>query len=136
MIQKIDHVCMMVSDIDKAAEIYRTVYGLQPLPVEIHEALGIKICLIPVGEVMIEFVQPLESNTKVVELLKEKGGGLRHIAFRVENLEEAMKMVELKGLKLRDKEPRPGAAGSRIAFIETDNLTFTPMELVERRNKE
>jgi hypothetical protein len=54
----------------------------------------------------------------------------------VENLEEAMKMIEQRGLKLRDEKPRPGAAGSRIAFIETDNVTFTPMELVERRNKE
>jgi methylmalonyl-CoA epimerase len=136
VIKKIDHVCVVVSDIEKAMELYRVAFGLSPLPVEVHQELGIKICLIPIGEVMIEFVQPLESNTKGMQLLKEKGGGLHHIAFRVEDIEKAMGNVQSKGFKLRDKKSRPGAAGSRIAFVETDDVTFTPVELVERPNPE
>jgi methylmalonyl-CoA/ethylmalonyl-CoA epimerase len=85
---------------------------------------------------MIGFVQPRESNTEGIRLLKAEGGGLRHIAFRVKNLEQAMGIVQSKGFKLRDKESRPGAAGSRIAFLETDDVSFTPIELVERQNLE
>jgi methylmalonyl-CoA epimerase len=136
MVEKIDHVCILVRDIEKAMELYEAAFDLKPFPVETRQELGIKMCLIPIGEAMIEFLQPLESNTKLMQLLKAEGGGLHHIAFRVKNVEKAMSIVQSRGFKLRDKEPKSGAAGSRVAFLETDDVARTSIELVERQDPE
>ncbi len=60
------------------------------------------------------------------------GEGIQHIALRVDNIEEALKELKEKGVRLIDEKPRRGAGGARIAFIHPKSTNGVLLELSER----
>ena len=136
MINKIDHIGIAVNNLEDALDMYKRVYGLDAIKIETHEDIKLKIAFIPLGEVLIELLQPTEPGAgKIGKFIEEKGEGFNHIALRVENIDHTMKKLKETNVLLRDKEPRPGGDESRIVFIEpafTQNV-FT--ELVERKRE-
>ena len=136
MINKIDHIGIAVNNLEDSINMYETVYGLKPIKRETLEGSQVKIAFIPLGEVLIELLEPTEPGAgRIGQFLEEKGEGFNHIALRVENIDHTMKKLKETNVLLRDKEPRPGGDESRIVFIEpafTQNV-FT--ELVERKRE-
>jgi methylmalonyl-CoA epimerase len=91
---------------------------------------GFEERLFPVGE---GFVQTLEATGPgVVEsFVQKRGAALHHIAFEVEDLEEALEDLKQRGAKLVDQQPRPGGAGTRVAFLHPSACGGMLVELVE-----
>jgi len=135
MIKKIDHIGIVVENLEDAINMYQRVYGLKPIKRETLEGSQVKIAFIPLGEVLIELLQPIEPGAgRIGQYLEEKGEGLHHIALRVENIDRTMeKLKEI--MVFRDKEPRTGADKSRIAFIEPEFTQNVLTELVERKRE-
>ena len=135
MIKKIDHIGIVVEKLDEAINMYGKAYGLKPIKMETIEAAQVKIGFIPLGEVLIELLQPTEPGAgRIGKFLAEKGEGFHHIALRVGDLDATME--KLKGsMVFRDKEPRTGADKSRIAFIEPEFTQNVLTELVERKRE-
>lgn len=131
MIEKIDHIGIVVKDLEKAMKIYSEAFGLETSLVEQMNELNLKLAFIPVSEGMVEFIEPTGPGA-YDDFLKEHGEGLHHICFKVTDIDKDLKKVG-SVLPLRDKEPRPGGAGSRIAFLEPRSLFNTETELVERK---
>ncbi|MFX0194654.1 MAG: methylmalonyl-CoA epimerase [Candidatus Hodarchaeota archaeon] len=132
MITKIDHIGIAVKDLNKAMKKYVDIFGLRATSEEVHADLNIRICFIPVGEVLIEFLEPLSEEGRIGQFIKENGEGIHHIAYRVADLEEILKIIKNKKIKLRDDRPRSGGMGSRIAFIDPSETNGVLTELVER----
>lgn len=130
MIEKIDHIGIIVKDLDKAIKVYSEAFGLKAESVEQIDELNLRLALIPVGEAMVEFIEPIGPGI-YQDFLREHGEALHHICFKVTDICKALDDVGKK-LKLRDKEPRPGAAGSRIAFLDPQSVFNIETELVER----
>jgi methylmalonyl-CoA/ethylmalonyl-CoA epimerase len=136
VIKKIDHIGIAVKNLDETIRIYKEVYGLYPIRVESLNDINVKIAFIPLGELLIELLQPTEPGAgRIGKFLEEKGEGFHHIALRVEDLEQAMKKLDEANIQLRDKEPRPGGDDSRIAFIEPAFTQNVLTELVERKRE-
>lgn len=136
MIKKIDHIGIAVKNLDEALSIYKRIYGLNPIKVETHEDIKVKIAFIPLGEVLIELLQPTEPGAgKIGHFIEEKGEGLNHIALRVDNIDGAMVKLKNAGIELRDALPRPGGDDSKIAFIEPRFTQNVLTELVERKRE-
>ncbi len=133
MIEKIDHIGIVVKNLDKAIEIYSQALGLKVKAVETSEEFQVKIAFLPIGEVLIELVQPIGPGM-VQDFLKEKGEGLHHICYKVDGITRALAEIG-KTVKLRDERPRPGAAGSLVAFLDPQALFNVETELVERKEK-
>ena len=68
----------------------------------------------------------------VAKFLEKKGAGVHHIAFRVENIEEALAELKEKGIRLIDEKPRKGAGGAKIAFLHPKATNGVLVELCER----
>lgn len=132
MIQKIDHIGIAVKNLDDAMKKYANVFGLKATSVEIHHDLNIRICFIPVGEVLVEILEPLSEEGRIGKFIKENGEGIHHIAYRVTDLEGMLKSMKDEKIKLRDHQPRPGGMGSKIAFIDPIETNGVLTELVER----
>ena len=64
--------------------------------------------------------------------MEKKGQGIHHVAFRVENIEEALEELKEKGIKLIDEKPRKGAGGAKIAFLHPKATNGVLVELCER----
>jgi len=68
----------------------------------------------------------------VAKYLEKKGPGVHHVAFRVENIEEALAELKEKGVRLIDEKPRKGAGGAKIAFLHPKATNGVLVELCER----
>ena len=68
----------------------------------------------------------------IAKYLEKRGEGIQHIAFRVENLEEALAELKERGIKLIDEKPRQGAGGAKIAFLHPKATHGVLIELSER----
>ena len=83
---------------------------------------------------MIELIQPVRADCNAARLLREKGPGVGHIAYRVKDIRQSLSNLKEKGVKLKDEEPRPGGAGALIAFLESSPIDGVTIELVERES--
>ena len=132
MIKKIDHIGILVHDMDEAMEKYAQAFKLKTQHVEINDEFKVKICFIPVGEVLVEFIEPTERGSKFDLILQEKGETVHHIAYRVDNIDEAVKHLRNMNIGLQQDEPTSGGAGSRIIFVDPADTNNIEVELVER----
>jgi methylmalonyl-CoA/ethylmalonyl-CoA epimerase len=131
-IKKIDHIGIAVKDLEEALKLYTDIFSLEIKRIEEFKDLKVKIAFLPVGEVMVELVQPTSTDTPLAKRIQENGEGLYHLALRVENIDEALKKMKQSGIEMRDKEPRLGGMGSKIAFSKPDSTHNVMIELVER----
>ena len=133
MIEKIDHIGIVVRDLEKAIKVYSDVLGLKVDKVEQVEEFKVKIAFLPVGEVLVELLEPIGPGI-VQDFLAEHGEGLYHICYKVTDIDKTLEEVGKK-TKLRDKRPRPGGASSRVAFLEPEGMFNVETEFVERKKE-
>jgi len=136
LIKKIDHIGIAVKNLDDALNMYREVYKLKAIKVERLEDLKIRIAFIPLGEVLIELLEPTEPGEgRIGKFVEENGEGFHHIAYRVDDIDQTMLGLRQANILLRDTRPRDGGDNSRIAFIEPGFTQNVLTELVERKRE-
>ncbi len=131
MIKKIDHIGIVVKNLDKAIAVYSKALGLKVKAIERSKEFNVRIAFLPVGEVLVELLEPVGPGM-IRDFLKKHGEGLHHICYSVSDLKKAMEKIAGKKILLRDKKPRPGGGGSKVAFLDPESIFNTETELVER----
>ena len=134
-IGKIDHIGIAVRSVDSAIELYESIFGLKATGVEINAEFQVKICFIPIGEVLVEFLEPTEAGSPYDEFIKEKGEAIHHIAYSVDDIDSMLEEMGKKGIKLLNETSTYGGAGSKIAFIDPVSTNQILIELVERSKR-
>jgi methylmalonyl-CoA/ethylmalonyl-CoA epimerase len=87
---------------------------------------------LPVGESEVELLESTDPDGPVAKFIAKRGQGFQHVAFRVENIDDALDELKTKGIRLIDETPRKGAGGARIAFIHPSATNGILVELCER----
>ncbi len=131
MIKKIDHIAVAVKDVEKAAEFYEKVLGLELGGIEEVEGMDVKVGFLPVGDTRIELVQPLDPASGLAKFIEKRGEGIHHICYEVENVEEALKTCKARGAQLIDEAPRKGAHNTLVGFIHPKSTGGVLTELTE-----
>jgi methylmalonyl-CoA/ethylmalonyl-CoA epimerase len=133
MIKLIDHIGIVVRSIDKSLKTYTEALGLNLMQIEDNEAFGVKIAFLPVGDTLVELIEPTTSEgTMASEFLKEKGEGLHHIAFQVDGLAGLLNRMKEQGVPLIHETPQPGGLGSLVAFMHPSGANNVHIELIEK----
>ncbi|MDH7486975.1 MAG: methylmalonyl-CoA epimerase [Anaerolineae bacterium] len=131
MIKKIDHVAIVVEDIERALGVFREALGLQVSQTQSLPEQGVTIAFLPVGESEIELLEPLGPDSGVARFLATRGEGLHHICLEVEDIDAALAELKGKGLRLINETAVAGAHG-RVAFIHPKSTHGVMVELLER----
>ena len=134
MFKKIDHIGIAIKNLEEALQFYEDVLGLKSVKIEVVEEQKIKAALLPVGESKLELIQATDPNSPVAKFIDARGEGIQHIAIRVNNLEEKLKELSEKGVRLIDRVPRFGAGGARIAFLHPKSTFNVLLELCEKQD--
>lgn len=113
----LDHVAIVVRDLDKAIEVYRDAFGLELSMVEEVPEQQVRAAIFGRGMGRVELICPTVKDSGVARFLEKRGEGLHHICIEVEDIEEAMASLKARGAPLVDEVPKPGAGGSKVAFI-------------------
>ncbi|MGB9802348.1 methylmalonyl-CoA epimerase [Desulfofundulus sp.] len=133
-IKKIDHIGIAVKDLARAIEFYEGLLGLKVTDTEVVEEQKVKVAFLPTGDSEVELLESTTPDGPIARFIEKNGEGIQHIAFRVENLEQALEELKAKGVRLIDEKPRRGAGGARIAFLHPKSTFGTLVELCERDN--
>jgi methylmalonyl-CoA/ethylmalonyl-CoA epimerase len=131
-ILKIDHIGIAAKSIDQVAPFWSSILGLPIAGRETVEEQKATTAFLPVGESELEILESTSSEGAIAKFIESRGEGIQHIAFRVDNIEEALKELKEKGVRLIDEKPRRGAGGAKIAFIHPKSTNGVLLELSER----
>lgn len=122
-IRKIDHLCLVVRDLEAAKKTYHDDLGLTPDVEYVAPEESIKVARYYIGEVAVELMEPTTSDSEVGRFIEHRGEGLFLISYKVDSVEEALKELKDKGVPLIDEKPRH-LFGNSYAFIHHPGKLF------------
>ncbi len=128
----IDHIGVAVDSNAEGKKFWSDILGL---PYEGEETVAqqkVTTAFMPVGESEVELLESTEPDGPISKFIEKKGKGIHHIAFRVEDIDQALAELKEKGVQLIDETPRKGAGGARIAFLHPKATGGVLVELCQR----
>lgn len=135
MIQQVDHIGIVVTDIETTRSVFETL-GLSVALVEHVPDFAVDIAFLPTGNEgpLIELIEPTAAETEIAQDLaaSSQDAILHHIALRVADIDTTLETLKQHEIPLQDSEPRPGAGDARVAFLAPTAAGGVLLELVER----
>jgi methylmalonyl-CoA/ethylmalonyl-CoA epimerase len=131
MFRKIAHLGIAVKDLDAAVALYRDTLGFPFAGFEEVPEQKVKVAMFPVGESRLELLGATSPDSPIAKHIEKKGEGIQHVAFAVENLEQALAALKARGVPLIDEKPRIGAGGHLIAFVHPKGTGGILVELTQ-----
>ena len=131
MTTKIDHIAIVVEDIDKALQVYRDALGL-PLAAVHEEAVeAVRVAFMPTSQGEVELIQPTTADSGVAKYLAKRGEGLHHICLEVDSMAECTAKLEAHGMEVLSK-PQINQRGDTYIFVHPRSAHGVLIELYER----
>ena len=133
-VKRIDHVAVVVRDLDAALHFYRDMLGIAPSRVLDFLQEGVRIAFLPLGGANgseIELIEPMNPEGSVARFLEQRCGGLHHICLEVPDIDRALEELRAAGAQVLDETPRPTAEGRGI-FLHPKGTGGVLLELVQR----
>ena len=128
---RLAHLGVIVHRLDAAEPFYARL-GLSPARRESLDREHVRVTFLRVADAEIELLEPAGQEGPLNRFLATHGGGIHHIAFEVDDIERALAIALASGMRAIDQAPRPGAHGTRVAFLHPGSAHGILLELVER----
>ncbi|MFM7678750.1 MAG: methylmalonyl-CoA epimerase [Roseiflexaceae bacterium] len=133
MFTTIDHIGLAVNDINDGIALYRDQFGVSEWEIiEIPERF-MRVAVTHIGGSMIELIAPTSHEAAFAKYLTEKGSGMHHIAYRVDDIVACLAQLKHQGLRLVDETPRHGLHNTLVAFIHPKATMGTLIDLVQHQ---
>ena len=131
----IDHVGIATNSLEGASEFWEAL-GFIRTGDHMNEQQGVSIRIFnsTLGEdagASIELLEPIGPDSPIRKFLANRGEGIQQLAIRVPDIQGTIERLEEQGVRMIDREPIPGAAGTMIAFIHPSCTGGVLVELVE-----
>lgn len=129
---ELNHLGFVVKDMDRAMKHYGSLGIAEIGPEKIMEAFDgakIKVRLVKIGSLMLEFFEPPEGAGVSGKYLQARGEGINHMGFTVKDLEKEIKELEDSGVELMFRAEDEDFG--RVAYFDTGEIADVVMELVE-----
>lgn len=114
---QIDHVAIVVKDLEATVRLYTQTLGFREVYREIVADQGIEAVGLEAGASFVELILPLDENSSIARFRGGAETKLHHTAYRVADIEASLRDLEAKGVRLIDRHARRGAHGNLIAFL-------------------
>ena len=133
MITGLNHVSIVVPDIEAAARELNDKYGLVVGPRMVNAEQGVRLAYVELGAGKIELIEPSRPDSPVAKFLERNPkGGIHHLCLGVDDVAETMDGFAAAGVRmLGGGRPQRNVAGERIAFIHPGDFLGALVELEE-----
>jgi len=128
---RIDHVAMVVDDLETALSFWRDGLGLELTHIENVPAEQSQVAFLPVGASEIELVNPTSEDSGLKRYLEKRGPGMHHLCLEVDDIEGMLKHLNDRGIQLINEKPVNGLGGKRYAFIHPKSANGVMVELYQ-----
>jgi methylmalonyl-CoA/ethylmalonyl-CoA epimerase len=133
MMRKIDHLGIVVRDLDAALAHWAGLLGIEAVHREVVEDQGVEVAKFPVGESSVELITPVKEGTGIAKFLEKRGEGIHHVCYAVPDLAAELARLAASGVALIDEKPRVGAGGDLIAFLHPKSTNGVLTELKQMK---
>jgi methylmalonyl-CoA/ethylmalonyl-CoA epimerase len=131
MILRVDHVGIAVKSLEERLGFWRDALGMSLGGTETVPTEGVRVAFLPAGESRIELLEAVDPESPIAKFIARRGEGIHHITFRVASIQPLLDRLKAGGVPLLDVTPRPGAAGTKVAFLHPRAAGGVLVELVE-----
>ena len=135
MIRRLDHIAIAVTDMDAAIARFVDDLGIELAGREDVPSESTSTAFLPIDGTKIELIHPMNGEGPVAAYLEKRGGGMHHLCFETDDIEGDMAMLKAKGYRFLSEAPKPGAHGTRVAFIHPKSTGGVLIELAEHPAK-
>ena len=126
----INHIAIVVEDIQEALKFWQDALGLELSHIEEVPAQESKIAFLPVSEGEVELVEPTTDDSGIAKYLNKRGPGMHHLCFEVDDIEAMLAQLKAKGVRLINETPQE-RDGKKLAFIHPESTHGVLVELYE-----
>lgn len=130
-VKRIDHVAIVVEDIQAALSFWRDTLGLPLDHIADAPEQKSRIAFMPTGDSEVELVEPTTVDSGIARYLQKRGPGMHHICLEVEDIASALEELKSKGVRLINETPVEGEGGKKLAFIHPESSFGVLVELYE-----
>lgn len=128
---KINHIAIVVEDIEQALAVYHDILGLPLAHIAEEPDEQVRTAFLPAAGGEIELIQPTSPDSGVAKFLSKRGEGMHHICLEVESIEATVQQMTARGLEVLG-EPRLNQRGEKYIFIHPKSAHGVLVELYER----
>ncbi len=130
-IKAINHVAVVVEDMEKSLAFWRDALGL-----ELHELRDVpaeksQVAFLPLAGAEVELVMPTTDDSGIAKYLAKRGQGMHHLCLEVDDIDAMMTQLKSKNIRLINEEPRTAADGKKYAFIHPESTGGVLVELYQ-----
>jgi methylmalonyl-CoA/ethylmalonyl-CoA epimerase len=127
----LSHVAIATPEADRLADALVASLDATRGSEELLDGGALRVVFVHLGPVTFELLEPRDPSHTVAKFLEKRGPGLHHVSLAVAGIETALARCAGAGIELIDRAPRPGAHGSRVAFLHPKSLGGVLIELSE-----
>jgi methylmalonyl-CoA/ethylmalonyl-CoA epimerase len=131
MIKKVNHIAVVVDDLEAAMQFWVDALGLKLAHKEHVASQAVDVAFLPVGDSKIELLQPTDDESGVARYLQKRGAGMHHICFEVDDIVATLAELKTAEVQLINEAPVMGSDGRKFAFIHPKSANGVLVELYE-----
>ena len=131
-ISHIEHIGIAVTSLEEAIPFYENTLGLKCYAIEEVADQKVKTAFFMVGQTKIELLESTDPEGPIGKFIEKKGQGVHHLAFAVNNVNDALAELNEKGVQLIDKTARKGAEGLQIGFLHPKSTLSVLTEICSK----
>jgi methylmalonyl-CoA epimerase len=132
MILKVDHIGIAVAKLDDRLGFWHEALGLPLGGIESVPTEGVRVAFLPVGSSRLELLEATRPDSPIAKFVEKRGEGIHHLTLQVEAIQPVLDRLKANGVQLLDDTPRPGAGGTKVAFLHPRAAGGVLIELVEK----
>ncbi len=129
-VKKINHVAIVVSDLDGSLQFWRDALGLPLDHIEDVPSQKAQVAFLPVADGEVELVKPMDETSGSAKFLADRGPGMHHLCFEVDDIEAMLVQLKQKGVRLINEAPHE-LEGRKIAFVHPKSTGGVLVELYQ-----
>ena len=130
-IKRIDHIAIVVENLDQALEVYRDALGMTVAAIKEMPEQDVKMAFLPTGDSEIELLEPIHPDSGIAKYLAKRGEGMHHVCLEVDDIEGMLAQLQAKGIQLINETPKVSTDGKKYAFVHPKSAFGVMVELYE-----
>ena len=131
MIKNINHIAIIVPDLEGAVAFWEGALGLKLARTESVPEEGVDVAFLPVGDSNVELLKPTVADTGVARFLEKRGPGIHHMCFEVDDIEATLAQLREHNVQLINEQPQEGHGGRKYAFVHPKSTGGGLVELYQ-----
>lgn len=133
MIKNVDHIGIAVKSLEQSLPFYTKVLRLSLLGIEVVASEKVKVAFLSAGETKLELLEPISEDSPIAKFIEKRGEGIHHVALGVVSIEERIREMKEKGIRMIHDVPKQGAGGANVAFMHPKSTGGVLYEFCEKK---